>query len=234
VNPTSAREREQHYRLLASLYLRPPSGALLRAIGDGSVLTASTGAPGDEDPGRRGEAAAPALDREDLMSEARGRPDLEEELEAEHTALFVLPSGVIPHEAFYADREQRLGGRATIAVEQFYQGAGIPILDRCVEMPDHLGVELEFMAALGKLEGDLEEARDPAALRRCVDLQRAFMEEHLSRWASECCENVIRHARYGFYKAIAQFTMEFLRSEQAHLRVCRAQGSHPCEPVQRT
>ena len=82
MNPTSAREREQHYRFLARLYLRPPSGALLRALRDGSILPASTGAPGDEDFGRGGEAAAPALDLEELVSEARARPDLEEELEA--------------------------------------------------------------------------------------------------------------------------------------------------------
>lgn len=148
-----------------------------------------------------------------------------EELEAEHTALFVLPSGVIPHEAFYLDAEQRLGGRITIAVERFYRTAGIRLLDRCIEMPDHLGVELEFMAALCRLEGDLEEMQDPAALERCVKFQRRFLAEHLSRWAPDCCENVVRHARYGWYKAIARFTTEFLRSEQ---------GAQGCEARQST
>ena len=233
MNPTSAREREQHYRFLARLYLRPPSGALLRALRDGSILPASTGAPGDADPGRGGEAAAPALDLEALVSEARGRPHLEEELVAEHAALFVLPSGVIPHEAFYGDREQRLGGRVTIAVERFYRNAGIHILDRCIEMPDHVGIELEFMAALCRLEADLGDAGDPAARGRCVGLQRTFLEEHLARWAPACCERVIALARYGFYKAIARFTTEFLRSERAHLGVRHAEGARPCAPAQR-
>jgi TorA maturation chaperone TorD len=156
------------------------------------------------------------------------------ELEAEHTALFVLPSGVIPHEAFYLDTEKRLGGRVTIAVERFYRRAGISILDRCIEMPDHLGIELEFMAVLCRLEGDLEEAGETAAVQRCLEFQRTFLEEHLSRWAPECCESIIRQARYEFYKAIAGFTMEFLRSEQARLRVRHAQGARQCEPAQST
>ena len=204
----SARVREQHYRLLANLYLRPPSEALLEAIRDGGVLPIATAAPGE------------------------GAPATTADLEAEHTALFVLPSGVIPHEAFYRDRDQRLGGRVTIAVEQFYRRAGIRVRDRCVEMPDHLGLELEFMAALCRLEAGLEEAPDAAALERCVAFQSAFLEEHLSRWAPECCENVIRHAQGGFYQALARFTTEFLSSEQAHLAVRHAQGAGSCEPAQ--
>lgn len=173
-------------------------------------------------------------DLQDFATEARGLPDLEGALEAEHTALFVLPSGVIPHEAFYLDQERRLGGNVTIAVEQFYRRAGTSILDRCVEMPDHLGLELEFMAVLCRLESDLGDAGESAARQRCVELQRAFLEEHLSRWAFECCGNVIRQAQYGLYKAIAQYTIEFLRSDRVHLEVTESQGARPCGPVQRT
>ena len=117
----------------------------------------------------------------------------------------------------------------TITVEQFYRRAGMPVLDRCIEMADHLGLELEFMAALCRLEAELEDAGDPAALERCLDLQRTFLEEHLSRWAPACCENVVRHARYGFYKAIAHLTREFLGSEEARLGIREAQGARPCE-----
>ena len=227
--PTSAREREHHYRVLASLYLRPPSDALLGMIRDGSILSAFAVTPGGEDPVSCGDRPTPLADLEEFVTQARGLPDLEAELAAEQTALFVLPSGVIPHEAFYLDSEQRLGGRVTIAVEQFYTKAGISMLDHCVEMPDHLGLELEFMAALCRLEGDFEEAPDPEALQRCVELQRTFVGEHLARWAPACCENVIRQTRYGLYRAIADFTREFVQGERIHLAVRRAQAAGPAE-----
>lgn len=155
------------------------------------------------------------------------------ELEAEHTALFVLPSGVIPHEAFYLDREQRLGARVTMTVEQFYRRAGMPLSDRCIEMADHVGLELEFMAALCRLEGDLEAAGDSAGRGHCVAVQRAFLEEHLARWAPRCCERVIAQAGSPFYQAIARYTTEFLQAEQAHLGASRPEGARPCEPAQR-
>jgi TorA maturation chaperone TorD len=155
------------------------------------------------------------------------------ELEAEHTALFVLPSGVIPHEAFYLDREQRLGGRVTIAVEQFYRRAGIPLSNGCIEMPDHLGLELEFMAALCKLEAELEAAGDREGRGQCVAAQRAFLEEHLSRWAPRCCEQVIAQTGLRFYQALAAYTTEFLRAEEARLGASAPEGARRCEPAQR-
>ena len=224
MRPTSASEREHQYRFLASLYLRPPSESLLGMIRDGSIVPAFAGGPGEEGP----------ADLREFLAETPGLPGLEEELAAEHAALFVLPSGVIPHEAFYLDPDKRLGGKVTIAVQRFYAGAGLSLLEHCIEMPDHLGLELEFMAALCRLEGELEETRDAAALPRCVEFQRTFLEEHLSRWAPECCENVIRHARRGWYRAIAHFTLAFLRSERAHLGGRHAEGARLCEPVQST
>jgi TorA maturation chaperone TorD len=193
-------------------------------------VRALTTGRGDEDPERLGGAATALGHLQEFVAEARGRPDLEAELEAEHTALFVLPSGVIPHEAFYLDMEQRLGGRVTIAVEQFYRRAGLPVIEHCIEMPDHLGLELEFMASLCRVQAEMEDGRDPVALQRCMALQTTFLEEHLSRWAFACCDHVVRQARYGLYKAIARFTTEFLRSEEGHLGIRHTQGARSCEP----
>ncbi|HET8577194.1 MAG TPA: molecular chaperone TorD family protein [Methylomirabilota bacterium] len=200
-------------------------------IRDGSILSLFGGAAPEEEPGNAAEASALAY-MQGFVAEARGIPDLAEELRAEHTGLFVLPAGVIPHEAFYLDPKQRLGGRLTIEVDRFYQNAGIPIHHHPIEMSDHLGLELEFMAALCRLQGELEDAGDVTVREQCVGFQRTFLEEHLGRWAPECCENVVRHARYGFYKAIARFTAEFVRADQAHIGAGHAQGVGPCEPVQ--
>ena len=194
-------EREDIYRFLSGLYLRPPSDALIGMILDGSLT---------------------AVFREDeemsaFVKAASGITNLKDELEAEHASLFVLPSGVIPHEAVYLDKEKRLGGRVTMGVRQFYERAGTDLSEECIEMPDHIGMELEFVALLCKLERELREGTDPSSLQKCIELQKTFLEEHLSRWGYLCCEEVIKHAAYGFYKAVARFTIEFLKSEEEYV-----------------
>ncbi len=197
----AAGEREDIYRFLSGLYLRPTSDALLEIILDGSITTIFR----DDE-----EMSA-------FVKAASGMANIKDELEAEHASLFVLPSGVIPHEAVYLDKEKRLGGRVTMGVRQFYERAGMDISADCIEMPDHIGMELEFMGLFCKLEKKLREVADRSSLLKCIELQKTFLEEHLSQWAYACCKEVIKHAVYGFYKAVARFTIEFLKSEEEYV-----------------
>ena len=197
----AAGEREDIYRFLSGLYLRPPSDPLLEMILDGSIITTFR----DDE-----EMSA-------FVKVASGIANIKDELEAEHASLFVLPSGVIPHEAVYLDKEKRLGGRVTMGVRQFYERAGTDISEDCIEMPDHIGMELEFMGLLCKIEKELLESADHSSLLKCIELQKTFLQEHLSQWAYVCCEEVIKHAVFGFYKAVARFTIEFLKSEEEYV-----------------
>ncbi|TAN45147.1 MAG: hypothetical protein EPN22_03900 [Nitrospirae bacterium] len=212
----AAGEREDVYRFLAGLYLRPPSDSLIEVIRDGSISKVFQG---------NDEMSA-------FVKVAVGISNIKDELEAEHASLFVLPSGVLPHEAVYLDRDKRLGGKITMGVRQFYERAGTDISEDCIEMPDHLGMELEFMGLLCKLEQELREGTDSSSLQKCVELQKTFLDEHISRWAYLCCEEVIKHATYGFYKAVAHFTIEFLKNEEEYVsalyeKVC-GEGEQLC------
>lgn len=223
----TAGERENTYKFLASLYLKPPSDSLIAMIKDGSILSAITvKEEGDADSFFYPELA-------EFVKNAAEMPELKEELEAEHTALFVLPTGFLPHEAGYLDKEQKLGGRVTISVRQFYERAGMEILDSCIEMPDHIGMELEFMGFLSKLEKEFWEKAAISSLQKCIEFQKTFLSEHLSKWVYQCCEKVIEKATCGFYKAIAHFTMEFMRSEEEYIselyaNICK-EGEEICE-----
>lgn len=203
-----AAERENIYRCLAALCLSPPTDALISMIREGSILPP---------------IADQASYMRQFVDQAREIGNLKVELEAEHTALFVLPSGVIPHESAYLDVGKRLGGSVTIGVAAFYKRAGATILDGSIEMPDHLGMELEFMGFLCGVERELWDMEECAALQKCIDLQMAFLEEHLLKWGFACCEDITDTAQYGFYKAMAQFAIEFLETEKNHfadLRTC--------------
>src|SRR4030066_496172 len=103
-----------------------------------------------------------------FVREASEMENISEELAAEHTSIFVLPSSHLPHEAVYLDREKRLGGRVTISVSQFYEKAGADVLESCIEMPDHIGMELEFMAFLCKMEKEMQGNADYTALKDCI------------------------------------------------------------------
>lgn len=215
----AAGEREDIYRFLSGLYLRPPSDALLESILDGSITT---------------------LFRDDeemsaFVKVASGMANIKDELEAEHASIFALPSGVIPHEAVYLDKEKRLGGRVTMGVRQFYERTGTNISEDCIEMPDHIGMELEFMGLLCGLEKKFREKSDRSSLWKCIEFQKAFLDVHLLKWAHQCCEKVIEKSVYGFYKAIAHFTNEFMKDEEKYIselyrKVCK-QGEGICEPI---
>jgi TorA maturation chaperone TorD len=219
----TAEDRERCYRLLAGLCLRPPSEALIEQVKDGRILALF-----EDGAGRK---SCDEMAR--FVREASGRENLSAELTAEHTSIFVLPSSHLPHEAVYLDRDKRLGGRVTIGVRQFYERAGADILENCVDMPDHLGMELEFMGFLCGMEKKLRKDRDSAGLCACVRLQKEFIEEHLLKWVYQCCEKIGAGAASGFYKAVAYLTAEFMRIEEdyvveLHATLC-SKGETICE-----
>jgi len=204
----AAENRERTYKFYAALCLKPPSDQMIGMIRDRSILPLFEG--GDVD-----ETGVKWLS--EFVTQAERIPNLKEELEAEYTALFVLPSGALPHESVYLDKEMRLGGSVTAGVRQYYEKAGATILESCTEMPDHIGFELEFMGFLCSMEKQLWKMPDRPLLNKCVALQKMFVEEHLSKWAYACCQDVIKRATYGFYRAVLYFIAEFLHCEEEYI-----------------
>ena len=165
INPgemqTVAGGRAKTYAVLAALYSAPPTeelAALIRAGGlapeGGSLLS----------------AAAEALTQSFRRAASDGLPDAE--LVAEHTRLFTLPSGVVPHESYYADENQRVGGHVTAGVMRYYDTAAAKLTGACLELPDHIGVELEFMHLLAYKEAYALVHHGRGKVRLCRRAQR--------------------------------------------------------------
>ncbi len=94
---------------------------------------------------------------------------------------------------------------------------------------------MEFMGFLCKLEKEFWEKAEISSLQKCIELQKTFLGEHLLKWVYQCCEKVIEKSAYGFYKAIAHFTMEFMKAEEEYVselyaKVCK-EGEEICETV---
>ena len=104
-NQIATGERREMYHFLAQIFLRSPTAALLALIREEGAAALL---PTDD------ESPSPWMREMDAFhKELKTMADPVAEMEGEHTALFVLPSGVLPHEAVYRDEQKRLGGRVT-------------------------------------------------------------------------------------------------------------------------
>lgn len=215
--------RASTYAVLAALFTAPPSKEMSALVCIGDFLPIGNEAV---------RVAAQTLVACFRKAALDGLPL--NDLVAEHTRLFVLPSGVRPNESFYLDSNQRLGGRITVAVQRFYQDAAAHLTGDCLELADHIGVELEFMKFLCDIEAQLWEPSNHEGLARCLGFQNDFLSAHLLRWHRAVCQKVIEESGLELYQALAQFTIDFLETERVFVpeltqEVC-SEGSPVCVP----
>ncbi len=118
------------------------------------------------------------------------------ELAVEFCRLFVGPRGHMPPVESVALGEGRFWGDSTVAALAFYQSCGVAVPDDLRLLPDHVSVELDFVAML-ETRGRREEAK-------------AFALEHLLHWLPALIRYIDRHARLAFYRVWAKGLLGFL------------------------
>lgn len=205
-----AMRRAGVYEVLASLYLQPPSPALVAGL----LELAVSPVMGDFSTGSAG----------DLLRRYAASYNGElEVLQQEFNDLFAVPLGryVTPYEAVYRDErmvgEERvrglLMGPSTLAVLQAYRENQFAINPECPELPDHIGVELSFMSLLCERERQGWEAEDMPAVNLLLRHEFCFLEDHLLRWVPEFSQRISTNARTLFFQGIGQITEEFVRTD---------------------
>jgi DMSO reductase family type II enzyme chaperone len=101
----------------------------------------------------------------------------------------------------------------------FYRAFGMEVADTAGERPDHIGMELEFMAILTAKEAyALEHQLDEGQRQLCRQAQKKFLREHLGRWSPAFARRLERAATSPALAALARFTTEFIVGE------CRSFG----------
>ncbi len=197
----TARERSGLYGFLAEVFRAEPSPDLLRRIKDerfAAVLDAAGAHLGEEltDP------------PEDVLLE---------DLAVEYTRLFLGPGRhVRPYAATYLDGPgASLCGPAAVWARDFMERAGFALTPERRDLPDHVSVELEFMARMAACEAEAIEAGDAAAAAQCRWIQKEFLENHLGRWLPAFCGHAAEHAELSFYRELARLAGHFLDSELA-------------------
>lgn len=196
--------RARTYALLSALYLSPPSEDIAALIRAGGLAQEEGGALG---------AAADALTACFRRIASEGIPGAD--VEAEYTRLFVLPFGAVPHESYYLDEKKQVGGHVTAAVQRCYDAAAARLAGASMELPDHIGVELEFMKFLCDLESQFWNAASEEGLETCIGFQRDFLDSHLLRWHQALGRKIVEDSGLDLYRALARLTNDFLEAERA-------------------
>ncbi|MBI4734568.1 MAG: molecular chaperone TorD family protein, partial [candidate division NC10 bacterium] len=115
-----------------------------------------------------------------------------------------------------AYREEETSSRdITEELLRFYDHFQVKLSDKEKDYPDHLVVELEFMAFLAKKEADaMGQGKDPAPYRRApLD----SLDSHLDKWVHRLDERLQERIREPFYQGASSFLREFLMNHLSYL-----------------
>lgn len=157
---------------------------------------------------RTGEHNYEALEKVEALEGSKARtalPRLLCELEVDYNRLFVGPGPLLapPYESFYestaADGQRgRLRTQAERRVSAKYKEHGFAMPDTFIELPDHIAIELEFLAILSKKESEAWKSEDA---RKALGLQQErefFLKEHVGKWFVACTQLIVSHSSKEF------------------------------------
>jgi TorA maturation chaperone TorD len=182
-DPRVAQARSGTYLLLASLVLGELDAEAAEMLSDMPVF---------------GEAMA-----------ASGGPGAVQALRAEYTRTFLM--NLHPYESVFVDDSGLLNTPSSGAVlrhyrERAFESRALPQ----VGAPDHLGLELEFMAYLVEREADARRAGDAGEAGSFRADQLHFLEAHLVKWAPLFGRALTELADTPLYRTLGQAIETFV------------------------
>ena len=129
------------------------------------------------------------------------------------TNLFLMH--LVPYESFYTRDDQMIESGGDNPVLELYNELDFRVeLDKArVVSADHIGVELEFMYMLCTALQKALTADDKEGVCELLQVQRAFLKEHLLEWTPLFLINAKRESRTPLYHDGAELTLEFLLSD---------------------
>jgi len=138
---------------------------------------------------------------------------IEQYYNVDFTNLFLMH--LVPYESFYTRDDQMIESGGENPVIELYNDLDFRVeLDIArVVSADHIGVELEFMYMLCVALQKALTAEDKDGICELLQVQRAFLKEHLLEWAPLFLINAKRESRTPLYHDGAELALEFLLSD---------------------
>jgi len=228
-DPAVNRARCVLYRLSALALADPRTGSWARLIEPATRLLADQALAVLRDEAQA--VAAPLARGEKKLDEIEiarlfdALPDSEEALNALYEASFglLVSSTAPPYESEYVDGKLSFQRAQLLAdVAGYYRAFGLETSTSHPERPDHVALELEFMANLLDLEqqaatSDLPEASERRGI--CRDAQRQFVTDHLAWWLPAFAALLRREVVQGFYAEVTALLAALIAAERALLSV---------------
>ncbi len=194
--------RANIYRLLAGVFVEEPSRDFLLALRDNALLSQLA-------------AVNVEFEADFLVPDPA---ELAEILACEYATLFASSGGFPPVESV------RLMGRfkqePCFQLERTYREAGFTLCKGRFEVfPDHLGVELLFVAELLNRCVEALSTDQLKEYRRLDKEIKRFWTQHLGRWARGYSRLIGRASNHSFYREMAKFLGGFAEEEIAAMNL---------------
>jgi len=135
------------------------------------------------------------------------------------------PTYIYPYESSYLSRKKRedrvqwgpLNGPPARAAQRLYQNENLSVRSELADFPDHIGVELEFMAQLCRKVAEALQSGDQKTATEKREKQKYFFQEHLLNWPQALAEEMRTRAGTIFYRCLADLLSNFLDMEKSFL-----------------
>jgi putative dimethyl sulfoxide reductase chaperone len=124
-----------------------------------------------------------------------------QEIDALHASLLghTLRGRICPYETEYGGRHVFGQAQELADIAGFYLAFGLMPAGMEAGRPDHIAVEIEFMAFLSLKEAHAIERRDEEMLAVTRGAMRRFLREHVGRFGRAFASSLIREDPTGFY-----------------------------------
>jgi putative dimethyl sulfoxide reductase chaperone len=212
IHPDLARCRRDFYGLLSSAYLHIPEKNRLEWKWEPAVELLRYPQEGKEDSLQQIDKALKLI-QSYASKENPVDATILMRLAKDWTHLFrgTERNGLLPpYESFY--RPGKVPRKPAQEVHRLFSERGIRVPDEWHHPPDYIGVELDFMRLL------CDKELHPGERQHALEMEWAFLQEHLGLWVPLFCEKMVQQAREDFFRGIARLTLGLLGYDRQYLK----------------
>jgi len=210
---TLSRARQGAYVFLSGAFAAPPTPESLAILRDEQYLQAATELFGDL-------AVKPLLQ---YAEASRNAAELQRQAHQEFMNLFRVPGGqyITPYESVFRDTRDVGGqqvkgllmGPSAVDVQKWYRIAAVEISAEYKDLPDHVSLELNFLAHVCGKELGFSTAGDDARLTRAWEIERDFLAAHVVSWVAPLRDKLYEKSQHAYFRTVADLLVEFSRRD---------------------
>lgn len=118
-----------------------------------------------------------------------------------------------PYETEYLPGEVFVKTRELADIVGFYRAFGLDISSELHDRPDHICVELEFMAMLYIKEAYAWDMDSTQNIEISMDARKKFLNDHIGIWMPSFCSSIESKSSMEFYTTLSKLALNFLKKE---------------------